>query len=111
MSDTLYLGTDVPLEQIGAAQMSTTRDRVTLRGLNTAGRKCSSAGGGTLSLKGADFAAPNQYQEFPLPFTFNASETFLIFQFWRSGLAPIQIPVTLLMVEQVQRVYLPLVLR
>lgn len=48
-------------------------------------------GGGTeygpLRLRGIDFAAPDQYQEFALPFTFrpNPNEPFLIFQFWRSG--------------------------
>ncbi|MDW8325582.1 MAG: CAP domain-containing protein [Anaerolineales bacterium] len=42
-------------------------------------------GGGTLRLKGTDFDAPDRYQEFPLPFTFPPGETFLIFQFWRSG--------------------------
>lgn len=42
-------------------------------------------GGGTRSLKGTDFAAPNQYQEFPLPFTFASADTFLIFNFWRDG--------------------------
>jgi uncharacterized protein YkwD len=50
-------------------------------------------GGGTeygpLSLKGTDFTAPNQYQEFALNFTFNTNpaDVFLIFQFWRSGSA------------------------
>lgn len=48
-------------------------------------------GGGTeygpLRLRGVDFAAPNRYQEFALPFTFhsNPNEPFLVFQFWRSG--------------------------
>jgi uncharacterized protein YkwD len=42
-------------------------------------------GGGSQSLKSTDFAAPNQYQEFPLSFTVPTTETFLIFQFWRSG--------------------------
>ncbi len=48
-------------------------------------------GGGTeygpLRLRGTDFAAPNRYQEFALPFTFhsNPNDPFLIFQFWRSG--------------------------
>jgi hypothetical protein len=42
---------------------------------------------GPLSLQGADFAASNQYQEFPLSFTFSpdTNNPFLIFQFWRSG--------------------------
>jgi hypothetical protein len=49
------------------------------------------SGGGTtygpLSLRGIDFTAANQYQEFMLPFTFhnNPDEVFLIFNFWRSG--------------------------
>ncbi len=168
VSDTIYLGANVPLAEIGAAQMSTTQSQVMLYGLNggglpqaqfslgwladntfstygglwgdvsqvndpaawggTASRlgpnpqggetsawvwdttfikdmpfvayvrlkvasntstsevaRFSATGGGTLSLKGTDFSAPNQYQEFPLPFTFPGSETFLIFQFWRSG--------------------------
>ena len=48
-------------------------------------------GGGTehgpLSLRGTDFTASNQYQEFPLHFIFNSNpnDVFLIFQFWRSG--------------------------
>ncbi|MCS6938883.1 MAG: CAP domain-containing protein, partial [Roseiflexus sp.] len=48
-------------------------------------------GGGTeygpLRLRGADFAAPNRYQEFALPFMFHSKpdEPFLIFQFRRSG--------------------------
>jgi hypothetical protein len=37
VSDTIYLGANVPPDQIGAAQMSTTSDRVTLCGLNTVG--------------------------------------------------------------------------
>ena len=54
-------------------------------------------GGGTeygpLSLRGTDFTAPNQYQEFALNFTFNANpdHDFLIFQFWRSGSADIYV--------------------
>lgn len=44
---------------------------------------------GPISLKGTDFTAANQYQEFAIPFTFhgNAADPFLIFQFWRSGTA------------------------
>lgn len=48
-------------------------------------------GGGTqygpLSIRGTDFKASNQYQEFPLNFTFNTNpnDQFLIFQFWQSG--------------------------
>ncbi|MCX8068731.1 MAG: CAP domain-containing protein [Anaerolineae bacterium] len=54
-------------------------------------------GGGTeygpLRLKGTDFAAPNQYQEFAIPFTFRPTEQdpFLIFQFWRSGTADLYV--------------------
>ena len=54
-------------------------------------------GGGTeygpISLKGTDFVAANQYQEFPLAFTFNTnpSDEFLIFQFWRSGSADVYV--------------------
>lgn len=50
-------------------------------------------GGGTeygpITLKGTDFTAANQYQEFALPFTFhdNMDDPFLIFQLWRSGTA------------------------
>ncbi|MGC8798709.1 MAG: CAP domain-containing protein [Chloroflexus sp.] len=40
---------------------------------------------GPLQLRGVDFAAANQYQEFALPFTYHGNEPFLIFQFWRSG--------------------------
>jgi hypothetical protein len=42
---------------------------------------------GPLSLRGTDFAAPNQYQEFALSFTFSpdSNDPFLIFQFWQSG--------------------------
>ena len=169
VSDTIYLGADVPLGELGDAQMSTTSFHVTLRNLNsnglpqmqfslswavddafstfglnwgTGGRvadaaawggtafrlgpptpdvtetnawvwttefikdvplvayvrlkvanntstsevaRFSTTGGGTLSLKGNDFAATDQYQEFALPFTFRSSETFLMFNFWRSG--------------------------
>ena len=48
-------------------------------------------GGGTeygpLNLRGTDFSASNQYQEFALNFTFNTNpeDAFLIFQFWQSG--------------------------
>jgi hypothetical protein len=48
-------------------------------------------GGDALSLKGTDFTAAGQYQEFPIPFTFDQSETFLIFQFWRSGAADVYV--------------------
>ena len=54
-------------------------------------------GGGTvygpLSIRGTDFAAPDQYQEFALNFTFNSnpSNAFLIFQFWRSGNADVYV--------------------
>ncbi|MCX7858810.1 MAG: CAP domain-containing protein [Chloroflexus sp.] len=40
---------------------------------------------GPLRLRGIDFAATGQYQEFALPFTFHGIEPFLTFQFWRSG--------------------------
>ena len=56
-------------------------------------------GGGTeygpLSLKGTDFAAPNQYQEFPINFTFNddPNDAFLFFNFWRSGDADLYVDV------------------
>ena len=166
VSDTIYAGSNVPLDELGEAQMSTTRDSVTLYDLNGGGlpyvqfslgwladdtfdtfgllwgagervsdpaaqggtafrlayasgtessawvwttdfikdvpltayvrlkvsdntsssevARFSATGGGTLSLKGTDFRAANAYQEFPLNFTFNSSETFLTFQFWRS---------------------------
>lgn len=48
-------------------------------------------GGGTIygpvTLRGSDFAAPGQYQEFALPFTFNSTpaSVFLIFNFARLG--------------------------
>ena len=174
VSDTIYLGANVPLNELGAAQMSTTQSQVTLVNLNggalpqmqfslgwladdtfgtfakywgngervndaaawggTAYRlfpgdgesfawvwttefikdvplvayfrlkvndntstsevaRISVKGGGAeygpISLKGTDFVAANQYQEFPLAFTFNTnpSDEFLIFQFWRSGSA------------------------
>ncbi len=54
-------------------------------------------GGGTeygpLSLRGTDFNAPNQYQEFALNFTFNTnpSDAFLTFNFWRSGSADLYV--------------------
>src|SRR5215207_3166991 len=54
-------------------------------------------GGGTeygpLHLRGIDFAAPNQYQEFALNFTFNSNpnKAFLIFQFWQSGSADVYV--------------------
>ncbi len=54
------------------------------------------SGGGTdygpLSLAGTDFDAPNQYQEFALPFSFHDTEdVFLIFNFWRSGEADVSV--------------------
>ncbi len=173
VSDTIYLGADAPIEPLGDAQLASTRNQVTLHGLNGGGlpsmqfslgwladdtfstfgllwgsgqhvddaaawggtayrltysptmessawvwdtsfiqavplvayvrmkvsdnsspsevARFSATGGGTLSLKGTDFTMPNQYQEFPLPFTFSSSETFLIFQFWRSGLADVTV--------------------
>ncbi|CAG0937033.1 hypothetical protein TFLX_05937 [Thermoflexales bacterium] len=173
VSDTIYLGADVPIEQGGDTPLASTRARVTLYGLDGGGlplmqfslgwladdtfstfgllwgngqrvndatawggtayrltysptmessawvwdttfikdvplvayvrlkvsdnsstsevARFSAPGGSTLSLKGIDFATPDQYQAFPLPFTFNSSETFLIFQFWRSGLADVYV--------------------
>jgi uncharacterized protein YkwD/uncharacterized protein YhfF len=177
-SDTIYLGANVPLNELGAAQMSTTQSQVTLYNLNGGalpqaqfslgwladdtfgtfnklwgngerindaaawggttyrlypGNGESSAwvydttfikdtplvayfrlkvnnntsssevarvsvrGGGTeygpLTLRGTDFTAPNQYQEFALNFTFNSNpnDAFLIFQFWRSGSADVYV--------------------
>ncbi len=64
---------------------------------NTEVARFSVEGGGTvygpLSLKGTDFAAPNQYQEFALNFTFNTNpnDDFLIFQFWQSGNADVYV--------------------
>jgi uncharacterized protein YkwD len=48
---------------------------------------------GPISLKGTDFIASNQYQEFALNFTFNSTpeDPFLIFQFWRSGTADVYV--------------------
>ncbi len=52
-------------------------------------------GGGTeyglTSLKGTDFNAANQYQEFAVPFVFNTNpnDAFLIFNIWRSGTADV----------------------
>ncbi len=42
---------------------------------------------GALSIKGTDFTAANQYQEFALPFTYHddPDNMFLIMNFWRSG--------------------------
>jgi uncharacterized protein YkwD len=56
-------------------------------------------GGGTeygpLSLKGTDFSAANQYQEFAINFTFNpvANDEFLNFQFWGSSSADVYVDV------------------
>jgi uncharacterized protein YkwD len=175
-NDVIYLGANVPLSELGVAQMSTTQSQVTLYNLNGGGlpqvqfspgwladdtfgtfnkwwgngervndplawggtayrlypgdgesftwvydttfikdtplvayfrlkvnnntsnsevARISVKGGGTeygpLSLKGTDFSAPNQYQEFALNFTFNTNpdDVFLIFQFWRSGSADV----------------------
>lgn len=48
---------------------------------------------GPISLRGTDFTAPNQYQEFPLNFTFhsNPNDAFLSFRFWRSGSADVYV--------------------
>ena len=178
VSDIIYRGINVPLNQLGAAQMATTRSQVTLYNLNggalpqaqfslgwladdtfgtfnkfwgngerindaaawgsTAYRlypgdgesfawvydttfikdtplvayfrlkvndnasssevaRISVDGGGTeygpLSLRGTDFTAPNQYQEFALNFTFNSNpnNAFLTFNFWRSGSADLYV--------------------
>jgi hypothetical protein len=178
VSDTIYLGAIVPLNELGAAQMSTPQSQVKLYNLNGGGlpqaqfslgwladdsfgtfnkwwgngervsdaaawggatyrlypgdgesfawvwdttfikdtpmvayfrlkvnnntsssevARISVKGGGTeygpLSLRGTDFTAPNQYQEFALNFTFNSNpnDTFLIFQFWRSGSADVYV--------------------
>lgn len=48
-------------------------------------------GGKTISIKGTDFKAADQYQEFPLTFTFSSRESFLIFEFWRSGSAEVYV--------------------
>jgi len=54
-------------------------------------------GGGTeygpLSLKGTDFGSANVYQEFPILFAFhdNPDDSFLFFQFWRSGEADVYV--------------------
>lgn len=53
--------------------------------------RISAIGGDNLSLKGTDFNAANEYQEFPLAFTFDQAETFLTFQFWRSGTADVYV--------------------
>ena len=172
VSDTIYLGDNLPTAELGEAQMSTTRNQVTLYGLdgdnlplaqfslgwrvdNTFGTfgllwgngelssdaaawdgsafrmfpgngessawiwttefikdtpftgyvrlkvsdntspnevaRISVTGGGEVKLRGTDFAAANQYQEFPIDFTFPTAETFLIFQFWRSGAADVSV--------------------
>jgi hypothetical protein len=48
---------------------------------------------GPLTLRGTDFNAPNQYQEFAVNFTFNPTEQdpFLFFKFWRSGNAELYV--------------------
>jgi uncharacterized protein YkwD len=177
-SDNIYLGANVPLDQLDSAELSTTRSQVTLYNLNGNGlpqaqfslgwladdafgtfgflwgngerindpsawggtayrlypgngessawvwdttfikdtpmvayvrikvssntsgsevARFSVTGGGTqygpLSIRGTDFAASNQYQEFPLNFTFNTNpdDAFLIFQFWQSGSADVYV--------------------
>jgi len=177
-SDTIHLGANVPLNELGAAQMSTAQSQVTLYNLdsgtlpqvqfspgwladdsfgtfdkwwgngervsdmaawggttyrlypgngesfawvydttfikntplvayfrlkvndntsNSEVARISIKGGGTeygpLRLRGTDFTAPNQYQEFALNFTFNSNpdDVFLIFQFWRSGSADVYV--------------------
>ncbi len=177
-SDTIYLGANLPLDQFGVAQMSTTQPQVTLANLDGGGlpqvqfslgwmaddtfgtfdrlwgngervndtaawgatafrffpgagessawvwdttfikdtplvayvrlkvndnissnevaRITIKGGGieyGPLSLRGTDFTAPDQYQEFPLNFTFNTNpdDAFLIIQFWGSGNADVYV--------------------
>lgn len=46
---------------------------------------------GPVSLKGTDFLAANQYQEFAIPFVFNTLDDFLIFQVWQSGSADVYV--------------------
>jgi uncharacterized protein YkwD len=48
---------------------------------------------GPRSLRGTDFAAAGQYQEFAQSFTFSSTDDdpFLIFQFWRSGSADVYV--------------------
>jgi uncharacterized protein YkwD len=48
---------------------------------------------GPVSLRGTDFTAPNQYQEFAINFTFTptSQDPFLIFNFWRSGSAHVYV--------------------
>ena len=62
---------------------------------NEVGRISVNGGGteyGPVSLKGTDFSATNQYQEFAIPFTFHeSSDVFLKFQFWRSGTADLYV--------------------
>jgi uncharacterized protein YkwD len=173
VSDTIYLGADLPLAELGYSQMSTTTNQVTLYNLNggglpqvqfsldwrvdntfgTFGKNWgngetvtdAAAWGGSayrmfdgdgetmawvwttefirntpfvayvrlkvssntstgevarisvdgdsvphqISLKGTDFMAPNQYQEFAIPFSFVSGQDFLIFKFWRSGAADV----------------------
>jgi uncharacterized protein YkwD len=173
VSDTIYLGADLPLGELGDAQMSSTTDHMTLYNLNGGGlpqvqfsldwrvdntfetfglnwgsgqtindaaawggsafrmdsgtgeamswiwttefirntpfvayvrlKVSSNASAGEvariavegdsvahqISLKGTDFASPNQYQEFAIPFTFVSGQDFLIFKFWRSGAADV----------------------
>ena len=182
VSDAIYLGSSVPIDELGAAQMSIRQPAVTLSGLSSGGlpqmqfslgwladdsfptfnlwwgngqsvsdaaawggsafrlqpgagesfawvystdfikdvplvayfrlkvsentssaevARISVTGGGTeygpISLTGAQFNAPNQYQEFALPFTFNTSpnpdDAFLIFNLWRNGQADVYVDV------------------
>jgi cysteine-rich secretory family protein len=59
--------------------------------------RISVTGGGTeygpLTLRGTDFTASNQYQEFAINFTFNTNpnDAFLTFNFWRSGSADLYV--------------------
>lgn len=58
-------------------------------------------GGGTeygpVILKGTDFTAANQYQEFAIPFTFHdTNDVFLFFNFWRSGQSDLYVDAVLI---------------
>jgi uncharacterized protein YkwD len=56
---------------------------------------------GPLTLRGTDFAAPNQYQEFLINFTFTpaGNDSFLTFNFWRSGDAALLIDAVYIFTE------------
>src|SRR3990172_5099432 len=56
---------------------------------------------GPVSLKGTDFSAANRYQEFPIAFRFhsNPNDDFLLFNFWRSGLADVTVDAVTIFTE------------